>query len=215
MSVPAGSVLMLVGDDGVFREVHLGEGDTLGPLQRLLDGYVDCVAADGIDVWVSDDGLMRSDFAPNTAVSALLESHGSPDRRIVGPAVIARCDQRTGETVGLDPATLAVLHDELDGLGCSRLAACDPETAAEQQHGSRQQRLSLDYQGHGWQPQTSVAAITDREFAQWAADAAASARSEDRRSSLGGLCGAMTGNGRPCRHPAPPPSGRCAAGHQH
>lgn len=87
---------------------------TLTVLQTLVGGWVECVAPNRrtlgfeADVWVNEDGLSREDFGINLVASFLT------GRQIVGPAVIARFDGETGETLGLTKAHVQRLVN--DGL---------------------------------------------------------------------------------------------------
>ena len=210
------TTFLLVGDDGTYRSVSFDaadDGSTYETLRTLLDGDVDVVAAADFDVWVNDIGLMRSDFAENETAGSLLAEYGNPGHRLAGPAVITRLDQRTGDTVGLDPATLRTLRHGLEQHGSHALPDTDPAGAADQQHASRKLRTDLDYQGHGLEPRTVVVPLTDAHFEAASVAAAQAATSRPPTGPLGGLCGATTSNGTPCRHPAPPAGSTCAAGH--
>lgn len=82
---------------------------TLDSLQRLVDGYVDCVVPGNeptVDMWVNDEGLYRPDFYRNAEASYLARTV------IVGPVVLAKSNPNTGETLGLDEAELFALSEK-------------------------------------------------------------------------------------------------------
>jgi hypothetical protein len=101
---------------------HEGD-DTLTTLQTLVEGWVQPVPTNETetgfagDVWVNEEGLFQPTFTLNLLASAFA------GQRLVGPAVIARFSNETGETLGLTKANLTAitrkgLHiDDNDGEG--------------------------------------------------------------------------------------------------
>lgn len=111
---------LFISDNGDAYVVE-PDGTSLSTLQRLVDGFVDVVACNGgvacnrgyattrgMDCWVNDEGLSRSDFGLNFVASLL------SGRQLVGPAVITRSDN-DGNTIGLTDEDLRRLT-ERDGL---------------------------------------------------------------------------------------------------
>ena len=83
--------------------VNLHDDDTLTALQTLVDGYVESVHVNPIDIWVNEEGLFRPDFVPNKIASNIANV------RLVGPAVITGIDVNTGETLGLSQKQIDAL----------------------------------------------------------------------------------------------------------
>lgn len=104
---------LLITDNGYPALVKNDSDRSLYALQQLVDGYVDCVAANPealgfhADVWVNDEGLYREDFSINLVGSFIT------GRQLVGPVVIALSDT-DGATTGLMSAHLEQLRS--DGL---------------------------------------------------------------------------------------------------
>ena len=85
--------------DGSPYIVQKPEGQkSLEFLQSLVQGLIESVQlVDGLDLWVNEEGLFRSDFSLNEFASTL----AGEGYRLVGPAVIAGYDEE-GNTKGVD-----------------------------------------------------------------------------------------------------------------
>jgi hypothetical protein len=109
---------------------HEGE-DTLTTLQTLVEGWVQPVPTNAAetgfegDVWVNEEGLGVPTFAVNLLASMYAGT------RLVGPAVIAKFDSETGETLGLTEADLrgitskGLMVDDNNSEGWTPKAAAD------------------------------------------------------------------------------------------
>jgi hypothetical protein len=85
--------------DGSPYIVQKPEGQkSLAFLQSLVQGLIESVQlAEGLDLWVNEEGLFRSDFSVNEFATTL----AGEGYRLVGPAVIAGYDEE-GNTTGVD-----------------------------------------------------------------------------------------------------------------
>ena len=112
------NLYILIEDNGETFLIDNQEPSSLGMLQFLVDGLVECVALPksvlgfSADLWVNEEGLFRPDFTGNIGASILA------DRPIVGPAVITRSTPQ-GKTVGITDNQLNFLIEDGFLLDCN------------------------------------------------------------------------------------------------
>ena len=70
--------------------------NTLTAMQAVVGGYIDCLRAGDLDLWVNDEGLLMG-LPFNVMVN------GTP---LVGPILVA-ASNREGDTIGLTDAQVA------------------------------------------------------------------------------------------------------------
>ena len=167
---PSSMTLILVGDDATFREVRLNADDArdiLTALQTLVDGWIECVSNSlqtgepssrrrDVDMWLNEEGKLRSDLAANLPALGLLDRPTGD--MFVGPVILATSDN-DGHTVGLDDEIIATAKRDLLRLGATELAPASVAEAAVHQAAARQERLDAGYEGHGYGPHIEVAGI--------------------------------------------------------
>lgn len=169
-TMPEGDTPMrfvFVGDDGTFREVQAAaDADTLATLQTLVDGYIELVGTTvtcgagrrPVDIWLNEEGKMRSDFHANPHAQKMLDY--SMSDVFVGPTVLSAADD-DDETVGLDDQLIEVVKGKLLRMGATELPPASVEDAAEQQSGSREARVELGHEGHGIEPYARFVPMPD------------------------------------------------------
>ena len=158
---PATLTLLLVGDDGTFREAHATTADSsevLSVCQALVDGLMqpidttievpgDPPERHTADIWLNEEGKLRSDFAVNPHAFALL---AVPFNDVfVGPAFLAATAD-DGYMVSLTPAALGAAKQHLRDLGATELPPAPVAEAAAQQAAARTQRVAAGFTGHGY-----------------------------------------------------------------
>lgn len=75
---------------------------TLEALQKGVEGTIDIVRCEGLDLWLNDEGMYTHADQPNRAVTVLAMRLGSYDPGFIyrGPAVLAESNEE-GETIPL------------------------------------------------------------------------------------------------------------------
>lgn len=111
--------LLKINLDSTLEVLEVEEGRTLEALQKAVGGYIEVVrlhleGSTSYDLIINEEGAING-LRPNFGATMLLWSHvpaHAGQTVVFGDVVLACCNTNTGDTVGVNDATINKIHND-------------------------------------------------------------------------------------------------------